>query len=165
MILSNEAEKLSNPTLARKRGPKSHSVTSKLPSHLIMILELDPVPPGGDHGRCPIRGVLDCIGDRWSVLTLAALSRGTLRFTEVRRVIGHVSQRVLAQTLRKLERDGYVRRKVYPTVPPKVEYSLTPLGRSLVSELKVLVDWAKENGTRVIKAREAYIPPVAAVAL
>jgi DNA-binding HxlR family transcriptional regulator len=123
-----------------------------------MVLELDPVPPGGDHGRCPIRGVLDCIGDRWSVLALAALSRGTLRFTEVKRVIGHVSQRVLAQTLRKLERDGYVTRTVYATVPPKVEYALTPLGRSLVARLSTLVAWAKKNGAQVLSARAAYVP-------
>ena len=129
------------------------------------ILELDPVLPGGDHDRCPIRGVLDCIGDRWSVLALAALSRGTLRFTEVKRVIGDVSQRVLAQTLRKLERDGYVSRQVYPTVPPKVEYTLTPLGRSLVAKVKILVKWAKKNGDQVIAARTAYVPPPPNVAL
>jgi DNA-binding HxlR family transcriptional regulator len=130
-----------------------------------MSLNLDPVPPGGDHGRCPIRGVLDCIGDRWSVLALAALSRGTLRFTEVRRALGDVSQRVLAQTLRKLERDGYVTRKVYPTVPPKVEYALTPLGDSLVAQLAGLVEWAKENGPRVLQARDAYVPPPVNIAL
>jgi DNA-binding HxlR family transcriptional regulator len=130
-----------------------------------MILKLDPVLPGADHSGCPVRGVLDCIGDRWSVLVLAALSGGTLRFTEVRRVIGTVSQRVLAQTLRKLERDGYVSRKVYPTIPPKVEYALTPLGRSLVTKVKMLVDWAKENGPRVMRAREDYEPPPSLAAL
>jgi DNA-binding HxlR family transcriptional regulator len=128
-------------------------------------LELDPVLPGGDHDRCPIRGVLDCIGDRWSVLALAALSRGTLRFTEVRRAVGDISQRVLAQTLRKLERDGYVRRKVHPTVPPRVDYALTPLGRSLVSKLGILVRWARKNGARVLQARSVYSPPPPRVAL
>lgn len=124
-----------------------------------MTLELDPILAGADHTHCPIRGVLDCIGDRWSVLTLAALSRGTLRFTEVRRHVGDISQRVLAQTLRKLERDGYVQRQVYPTIPPKVEYSLTPLGRSLVSKLKLLVTWAKRNGRQVLAARAAFVAP------
>lgn len=124
-----------------------------------MALVLDPVLPGAGHDQCPIRGVLDCIGDRWSVLALAALSRGTLRFTEVRRAIGEISPRVLAQTLRKLERDGHVKRTVYPTIPPKVEYTLTPMGRSLVSKIKILVSWAKRNGPRMEKARQAYMPP------
>lgn len=66
--------------------------------------------------------MLDCIGDRWSLLTLTTLAGGTLRFTELKRAIGDISQRMLAQTLRTLEREGYVSRKVYATIPPKVEY-------------------------------------------
>jgi len=78
--------------------------------------------------RCPIRDVLDRVGDRWSLLALTTLEGGTLRFTALKRAIGDISQRMLAQTLRGLERDGYVTRTVHPTVPPKVEYALTPPG-------------------------------------
>jgi DNA-binding HxlR family transcriptional regulator len=125
-----------------------------------MSLFLPPVPPGSDFGRkCPVRDVLDRIGDRWSLLVLIGLSPGTLRFTELKRVIGDISQRMLSQTLRVLEKDGYVSRKVYPTVPPKVEYRLTELGRSLLAKVESLVDWANENHNQVRKAREAYVPP------
>ena len=97
-----------------------------------MNLKFPPVQPGTDQAtRCPIRDVLDCIGDRWSLLALVTLAGGTLRFTELKRAIGDISQRMLAQTLRGLERDGYVTRTVYPTVPPKVEYSLTKHGEKL----------------------------------
>lgn len=129
-------------------------------------LLLPPVAPDSDHARhCPVRDVLDCIGDRWSLLALIALARGTLRFTAVKRAIGDISQRMLAQTLRSLEQDGYVSRKVYATVPPKVEYSLTALGESLLARVEPLVEWAEENHARVRKARKAYVPPAAIAAL
>ncbi|MBX3735310.1 MAG: helix-turn-helix transcriptional regulator [Candidatus Didemnitutus sp.] len=129
-------------------------------------LALPPVEPGsGLEERCPVRDVLDCIGDRWSLLTLSALERGTLRFTELKRAIGDISQRMLAQTLRTLERDGYVTREVFPTIPPRVEYTLTELGESLLAKVKPLVRWADENHARVRKARRAYVPPVAATPL
>ena len=130
-----------------------------------MKLQLLPVQPGTDHAqRCPVRDVLDCIGDRWSLLTLLTLAGGTLRFTELKRAIGDISQRMLAQTLRSLERDGYLSRKVYPTIPPKVEYSLTGLGRSLLARVGPLVAWADENHARVREARQAYVPPTANIA-
>jgi DNA-binding HxlR family transcriptional regulator len=126
-----------------------------------MSLKLPPVPPGSCHASlCPVRDVLDCIGDRWSLLALVALSDGTLRFTQLKRSIGDVSQRMLAQTLRGLERDGYVTRTVYPTVPPKVEYALTDLGRSLLGMIEPLIGWAADNHERVRRARGAYSPPV-----
>lgn len=131
-----------------------------------MKLNLPPVEPGSTHAeRCPVRDVLDCIGDRWSLLTLLSLQQGTLRFTEVKRAIGDISQRMLAQTLRALEQDGYVERTVYPTVPPKVEYALTDLGASLLGKVAPLVTWADQNHDRVRKARRAYIAPEARVAL
>jgi DNA-binding HxlR family transcriptional regulator len=127
-----------------------------------MSLKFLPVLPGTDHAAlCPVRDVLDCIGDRWSLLALVMLSNGTLRFTHLKRAIGDISQRMLAQTLRALERDGYVSRKIYPTVPPKVEYSLTALGRSLLAKIEPLIVWADENHGRVRKARKAYVPPAA----
>jgi DNA-binding HxlR family transcriptional regulator len=129
-------------------------------------LQLLPVKPGSNQAeRCPVRDVLDCIGDRWSLLALLALAEGTLRFTELKRAIGDISQRMLAQTLRTLERDGYVTREVFPTIPPKVEYTLTDLGESLLTKVKPLIVWADENHARVRKARKAYVPPQPAVAL
>ncbi len=115
--------------------------------------------------RCPIRDVLDCVGDRWSLLALTTLQGGTLRFTELKRAIGDISPRMLAQTLRGLERDGYVRRTVHPAVPPKVEYALTPLGRSLLKRIDPLVEWAAANHDRVRDARKTYVPPAAIAAL
>ena len=127
-----------------------------------MSLKLPPVASGSfDAKACPIRDVLDCIGDRWSLLTLTALSNGTLRFTELKRSIGDISQRMLALTLRTLERDGYISRKVYPTIPPKVEYSLTALGKSLLTKIEPLIVWAVKNHSHVRKARETYVSPEA----
>lgn len=143
-------------------SPSYREVTITMPA----ILELPPVQPGsGQEEKCPVRDVLDCIGDRWSLLTLTALAGGTLRFTELKRAIGDISQRMLAQTLRTLERDGYVTREVHPTVPPKVEYTLTDLGESLLAKVKPLITWADENHSRVRRARKAYVPPPSAVAL
>ncbi len=115
--------------------------------------------------RCPVRDLLDCLGDRWSVLTLVALTQGTQRFTQLRHTIGDISQRMLAQTLRTLERDGYVHRTVYPTIPPKVEYTLTPLGRSLMKRVKPLIAWAEQNQSSVLAARRAFVPPPPIAAL
>ncbi|MBP7481982.1 MAG: helix-turn-helix transcriptional regulator [Lacunisphaera sp.] len=129
-------------------------------------LSIPPVEPGSGHEtRCPVRDVLDCIGDRWSLLALLALADGTLRFTEVKRAIGDISQRMLAQTLRGLERDGYVTREVHATVPPKVEYTLTALGESLLAKVTPLIRWADDNHDRVRRARKAYVPPAAIAAL
>lgn len=130
-----------------------------------MYLELQPVlPDSGDAANCPIRNVLDRIGDRWSLLVLLTLAQGTHRFTELQRAIGDISKRMLAETVRKLERDGFISRKVYPSVPPKVEYQLCPLGKSLVAQLRPLVEWANKNHDEVRKARDAYkAPPRVAV--
>ena len=131
-----------------------------------MHLDLPSVPPGSDDAKdCPIRNVLDHIGDQWSLLALLTLERGTLRFTELQRAIGDISKRMLAETLRKLERDGFVSRKVYPSVPPKVEYRLCPLGKSLAAQLRPLVEWANENHHQVRKARKIYKAPVRVEAL
>lgn len=130
------------------------------------ILKFPPVEPGSsDSEKCPIRDVLDRIGDRWSMLVLMNLSKGTLRFSVLKRSLGDISQRMLAQTLRALQQDGFVSRTVYPTVPPKVEYTLTPLGESLLEKLEPLVLWATEQHGKVRAARRAYKPTPAAVAL
>ncbi len=116
--------------------------------------------------QCPIRDVLDRIGDRWSMLVLCTLAEhGTLRFTALKAQIEDVSQRMLAQTLRRLEQDGLVSRKVHPTIPPRVDYALTPLGVSLLEPVRELVRWAKQNHRRVRAARRAYVPPARQVPL
>lgn len=106
--------------------------------------------------NCPVRDVLDRLGDKWSVLSLLVLEDGTLRFMEIKRRIGDISQRVLTQTLRGLERDGLVRRTIYPEVPPRVEYTLTELGRSLLGPIKTLVDWAATAHPQIRTARDTF---------
>lgn len=110
----------------------------------------------GTSCRCAIRDVLDRIGDRWSLLVLLRLEKGTLRFSDLRRAVGDISQRMLSQTVRRLEEDGLVAREVHPTVPPRVDYSLTPLGRDLMVPLRLLVDWAKLNHGEIRRARTRY---------
>ena len=123
------------------------------------------LPDTGDASEGPIRSVLDRIGDQWSLLVILTLVHGTHRFTELQRAIGDISKRVLADTLRKLERDGFVSRKVYPTVPQKVEYRLLPLGKSLAAQLGPLVEWANENHDAVRKARGSYQAPARSEAI
>jgi DNA-binding HxlR family transcriptional regulator len=106
--------------------------------------------------RCPTRIVLDRIADKWTVLIVGALEAKTKRFGELRREIGGVSQKMLTQTLRGLERDGIVNRKVYATVPPKVEYSLTELGQTLIGILHAIGEWSESNIESVLKARTDY---------
>jgi DNA-binding HxlR family transcriptional regulator len=101
-----------------------------------------------------VRQILDLIADKWTALVILALSRGTHRYSELHRTIGGVSQKMLTQTLRSLETSGLIDRKVYPTVPPMVEYSLTHLGETLVKPLKTLCDWASEHMNEVEQARK-----------
>ena len=108
------------------------------------------------NADCPIRDVLDRIGDKWSTLVLHALSDGKRRFSELRRDIPDLSQRMLAQTLRRLEQDGYLTRTVYPTVPPRVEYELTEMGSSLLERVNSIVAWAKEHHARIRASRTKY---------
>lgn len=110
--------------------------------------------------QCPdckrINEVLSRVGDRWSVLVIISLAQyGTLRFNELKRNLG-ISQRMLSRTLRELERDGLVSRTQYPTIPPKVEYTLTPLGESFREPVAALGTWALENLATIDTAREIY---------
>jgi DNA-binding HxlR family transcriptional regulator len=108
------------------------------------------------NGSCPIRDVLDRIGDKWSVLLVRNLMEGPVRFGVLRRQIGDISQRMLTQTLRNLQRDGLISRKVYPTTPPSVEYALTDLGRSLLVPLDGLIAWSSNHHDRVRSARSVF---------
>ncbi len=102
---------------------------------------------------CPSRGVLDHLTSRWGSLILILLLKGTHRFSELGREIGGVSEKMLAQSLQQLEADGFVTRTVFPTIPPKVEYSLTPLGREAAAHIKTLTNWVEENVGKVVKIR------------
>ncbi len=109
--------------------------------------------------------VLNRIGDKWSVMVVGMLGRnGTLRFNELKRMINGVSQRMLTLTLRNLERDGLVTRTIYPEVPPRVEYSLTALGKTLQEPIAALWDWSAENHHTIIEARAIYDSRMDAVA-
>jgi len=104
-------------------------------------------------GKCPSREVLSHITSRWGVLVLVALLERTYRFSELRRRIGVVSERMLAQTLQLLEADALVMRKAFPVVPPHVEYSLSPLGRAAGERVKLLADWIEDNIVDIEAAR------------
>jgi DNA-binding HxlR family transcriptional regulator len=105
---------------------------------------------------CPVRGVLDKLGDKWSMLVILELSAGEHRFSDLRRRIPDISQKMLTQTLRILQRDGLVARTVHPTVPPAVSYRLTGMGESLLAPFGALVAWADANHPAVISARKAF---------
>ena len=103
-----------------------------------------------------VGGVLSRIGDKWSVLVVMLLADGPKRFSELKRAIGTISQRMLTLTLRGLERDGLVTRTVTPTIPPRVDYELTDLGHSLCGPVRGIGDWAFENHQRIEEARRVY---------
>ncbi len=105
---------------------------------------------------CEVRQILDRVADKWSLLVIALLENRRLRFTELRREIDGVSQRMLTVTLRQLERDGLVKRTVHPVVPPRVEYELTPLGGTLHSTIRSLVTWTERHQQEIAAARAAY---------
>ncbi|MEU3354786.1 helix-turn-helix domain-containing protein [Streptomyces sp. NPDC037389] len=105
---------------------------------------------------CEVRQILDRVADKWSLLVIALLDRRSLRFSELRREIDGISQRMLTVTLRQLERDGLVLRTVHPVVPPRVDYELTPLGVTLHDTIRALVVWTEEHQTEVAAARASY---------
>lgn len=114
-------------------------------------------PRHPDHPDCrAISDVLQRVGDKWTVLVVSQLGEGTMRFNELRRTIGNISQKMLTTTLRDLEHDGFVIRTVYPTIPPRVEYELTELGRDLLNPVHGLIVWAKANRERMEAARQRY---------
>ena len=112
--------------------------------------------PNPFDAQCPTRRVLDRIGDKWAVLILILLEHETLRFNELRRRIEAISQKMLSQTLKSLERDGLIRREAFPTVPVTVEYSLTELGRTLAATVDSLRIWAETHIGTVEEAQRRY---------
>jgi DNA-binding HxlR family transcriptional regulator len=105
---------------------------------------------------CPFRNVLDQLGDKWSFLILAVLEDNPKRFNEIKRQVGGISHRVLTRKLRELERDGYLSRTVHPVRPPRVEYRLTPLERSLLTPIKQFLDWTLKAFPDIQRAREVF---------
>jgi DNA-binding HxlR family transcriptional regulator len=104
----------------------------------------------------PVAEILSRIGDKWSVMLVMELHSGTRRFSELRRTLQGISQKMLTMSLRGLERDGFVTRTIHPTIPPKVEYRLTELGRELAIPVRALGQWAVQNRDRVLAAREQF---------
>jgi DNA-binding HxlR family transcriptional regulator len=126
-----------------------------------LIDRLRAVRAGGPQGdlfdaECPTRLVLDRVGDKWTALIVLLLSDGPMRFSELRGQLGRVAPKVLTQTLRRMERDGLVVREIFAEVPPRVEYTLTALGESLVEPIAVIGDWAEVHVGRITAAQAAY---------
>jgi DNA-binding HxlR family transcriptional regulator len=114
-------------------------------------------PEWQDHADCrAVLQLLDRIGDKWTVMVVGALSQGPLRFNAIMRAIDGVSHRMLTLTLRSLECDGLVKRTAYATIPPKVEYELTRLGRSLIDPLKTIAGWARRNRPAIEASRARF---------
>lgn len=107
-------------------------------------------------GNCPVRDVINQIAGKWSTLILQALAAQPYRFGELRRLVPDISQRMLTQTLRDLQRDGYIEREVFPTKPPSVEYRMTDLGRSLFEPLSKVLIWAEDNHAAIRAARTKF---------
>jgi DNA-binding HxlR family transcriptional regulator len=109
-----------------------------------------------DLARCPVRSVLDRLGDKWTTLIVIVLAQRPHRFSEIRRSIPDISKRMLTQTLRDLERDGLIARRVYPTKPPSVDYRLTTLGESMLEPLTALIAWAEKSQPKIATSRTAF---------
>lgn len=105
---------------------------------------------------CPVRGVLDKISDKWSMLLVMTLASGPRRFNQLRREVPDISQKMLTQTLRDLQRDGMVARQVFDTKPPSVEYRLTPMGESIIVPFGHLIEWASRNHSGIGAARMVF---------
>lgn len=116
-----------------------------------------PIPIHGSSEACQaVNGILSRVGDKWTVLVVELLGQGPMRFNELRRMIGGISQKMLTTTLRGLERDGFVTRTLFPTIPPRVDYELTDLGRELLVPVHALGEWARQNTDRVAQARARF---------
>ncbi|HZE34671.1 MAG TPA: helix-turn-helix domain-containing protein [Actinoallomurus sp.] len=112
--------------------------------------------PDDRPAACRARDLLGRIGDKWSLYVISKLGEHTLRFTDLKRRVDGISQRMLTVTLRGLERDGIVSRTVYPVVPPRVDYALTPMGRTLLATVGTLINWAEDHVEDIENARAAY---------
>jgi len=114
------------------------------------------IKPNVLDSHCPTRQALDLIADKWTTLVIYLLAGGTTRYSELHRAVDGISQKMLTQTLRELERNGLVHRKVYPEVPPHTEYTLTALGQTLIEPLSALCAWSERHMPELEKARQKY---------
>lgn len=121
-----------------------------------MSVQLSREWPRPRPANCTARDTLDLVGDKWTVQVVGSLGNGTKRFTEIRRSVNGISSRMLTVTLRSLERDGLVVRRVYPVIPPRVEYTLTDLGESLLDLVLALIDWSAANTDRILAQRKRF---------
>ncbi|GAA4594219.1 helix-turn-helix domain-containing protein [Planotetraspora phitsanulokensis] len=131
-------------------------VRDELRTHDTAAVSTAEASPNVNRAECPSRGVLEHVTSRWGVLVLAALLERSYRFSELRREIGGVSEKMLAQTLQTLERDGFLHRDAKPVIPPRVDYSLTPMGREVAQQVWVLTRWVENRLDDVFEARDAY---------
>jgi len=120
------------------------------------LLEIIPLPPNVYDANCPTRHILNVIADKWATLIIGLLEAQPLRFVALYKRIGGISQKMLTQTLRSLERDGLVQRTVYAEVPPRVEYALTPLGQTLCEPIAAIIKWSEANIEAVTTAQQQY---------
>ncbi len=125
----------------------------------VLAHELPRPVPLDELAACPVGDVFRRVGDKWSVLLVILLGHRPHRFNELRRSVEGISQRMLTRTLRGLETEGLVHREVFPTVPPSVEYSLTPLGRTLLEPLSALAVWAVDNAPAIAESRARHANP------
>ena len=130
-----------------------------VPEHTEVTVE---IPTHASEDCRAVSSVLARVGDKWSVLIIVLLGNGPQRFTEIKRLVGGISQRMLTLTLRGLERDGLVKRTQFPTIPPRVVYELTPLGRSLGKAVAPLGAWAQGHIKHIAKAQAAFDNKVSA---
>ena len=142
----------------KSESNRSRSASNELPTSL---LEGTPLSIRMDRGdvfaeKCPSRDILKHMTSRWAVLVFVALSKGTHRFSDLRRRIGGVSEKMLSQTLQSLEADGFVDRIAYPVVPPHVEYSLTPLGAQAAEHVVAMADWIELHLGEILEAQALF---------
>jgi DNA-binding HxlR family transcriptional regulator len=129
------------------------------PDHLESTAQAENLPAFGRHmpEACrPIHELLSMVGDKWTMQVVRCLGGGTMRFNQLRRTIDGISQKMLTTTLRNLERDGFVTRTIYPTIPPRVDYHLTDLGCELLVPISALAEWVTENRYRIEEARTRF---------
>lgn len=138
-------------------GYRIHAEVMSVSMNPIPAPALPSTPVADDHSACrALLQVLDRIGDKWTVMVVGVLAKGPTRFNAIQRAINGISHRMLTLTLRGLERDGLVERRAFATIPPKVEYELTPLGRSLIEPLDTLMEWAQFHRQTIEDARSGY---------
>ncbi len=138
-------------------GRRHFAITEAHGGNRLLAHDEDPAPTRVELTQtCEIRDLLDRLADKWSLLVVELLGEGTQRFSQLRREIDGISQRMLTLTLRRLERDGLVRRTVHAVVPPRVDYDLTPLGVTLLEAVEPLVRWTRDHRDEIAASREDY---------